>query len=84
MAMTSAASSGSVVSRARKDWSIFKVSTRQTLQVAERRVAGAEIVDSYLDAHLFQLAERLHGRLRILMMELPSLQFEMARVEARL
>ena len=38
---------------------------RQPAQMAERRIAGAEVVDDQLDAHRVQLVEALHRPLGV-------------------
>src|SRR5688572_5127551 len=57
----------------------------EALQVAQGRIAGAEIVDAQLDAERPQLFERVRGRLDVFHHHgLRNLQLQAARVEARL
>ena len=56
---------------------------RQLLEVAERRIAGAEVVDGQADALLLEQAEGLDGTLGVLHDKgLGDLQFEIIRAES--
>ena len=58
---------------------------REPLQVAERRVAGAEVVDADVHAEIAQRAQRVRGRRRVLHQRvLGDLQAHRVRVDARL
>src|SRR5439155_25902455 len=55
----------------------------EALEVAQRRIAGAEVVDGNAHAQRLQLAQRLDGRLRVLHgVALRDLQLEQARRQA--
>ena len=64
MARVMAASWGSSGRPRMNDLSIFRMSARQALEVAERGVAGAEVVDRQLYAETLEAVEGRRGPLR--------------------
>ena len=65
IASANAQPSGPVAAGAMNSRAIFRMSTSEPAQVAERRVAGAEVVDGDPDAQVPQRRQARDGRLRV-------------------